>query len=205
MTIFDISLPLNEKTIIYPGNTSLKIGSFKSPSGNFLSEITMGSHTGTHIDAPSHAIEGASTLDQITLETFIGPCRVLDLSGVKECIEVEDLKDKDIKEGERILFRTSNSLRGFGDFYDDYIYLSSEAASYIADLNVKLVGTDFLSIKQRGSKDNRPHTELLSQNIPIIEGLNLNEVTEGEYKLVALPLAFTGIDGSPVRAILFQD
>lgn len=205
MIILDISLPLNEKTIIYPGNTNLEIGSFKSPSGNFLSEITMGSHTGTHIDAPSHAIEGALTLDQITLETFIGPCRVLDLSDTKECIKVEDLEDKNIKEGERILFKTSNSVRGFDNFYDDYIYLSSEAASYLANLNVKLVGTDFLSIKQRGSKDNRPHTELLSQNIPIIEGLNLKEVTEGEYKLVALPLNFTGIDGSPVRAVLLQE
>lgn len=205
MKILDISLPLNEKTIIYPGNTNLEIGSFKSPSGNFLSEIIIGSHTGTHIDAPSHAIEGASTLDQITLETFIGPCRVLDLSDTKECIKVEDLEDKNIKEGERILFKTSNSVRGFDNFYDDYIYLSSEAASYLANLNVKLVGTDFLSIKQRGSKDNRPHTELLSQNIPIIEGLNLKEVTEGEYKLVALPLNFTGIDGSPVRAVLLQE
>lgn len=202
MKIFDISLPLNSKTIIYPGNTNLEINSLRSPSGNFLSEITLGSHTGTHIDAPSHSIEGASSIDQVDLETFVGTCRVLDLSNVKESISVADLEVKNIQAGERILLKTNNSTRGFDSFYDDYVFLSSDAAVYLAQLEVRLVGIDFLSIKQRGSKDNRPHTELLSKDIPIIEGLNLKDVEEGEYQLVALPLAFSGIDGSPTRAVL---
>ncbi len=204
MRIFDISLPLGEQTITYPGNTKLSIKAFKSPSGNMLSEITMSSHTGTHIDAPSHVLEGGLTIDQLDLSTFTGSCRVLDLSNSQVSISIKDLAEKNIQEAERVLLKTSNSKRGFQTFYDDYVYLSSEAANYLAKMRVKLVGIDFLSIKQRGSEDNRPHTELLSQNIPIIEGLNLEEVEDGEYELLALPLAFGGIDGSPTRAVLIR-
>lgn len=205
MKIFDISLPLNEQTIIYPGTTSLKITPTRSAvTGAALSEINIGSHTGTHIDAPSHVINDGKSIDEIDLEIFYGPCRVLDLSAVKDGITRQDLADKNIKATERVLLKTSNSKRGFKDFFEDYIYLSTEAAVYLAGLKIKLVGIDSLSIKQRGSKDNRPHSELLSQNIPIIEGLNLSAIEEGEYTLVAFPLFFTGIDGSPTRVVLVR-
>lgn len=205
MKIFDISLPLNEQTIIYPGTTALKITPTRSSvTGSALSEITLSSHAGTHIDAPSHVIEDGQTIDQIPLETFFGPCRVLDLTAVKEGITSQDLESKKIKEGERILLKTDNSNRGFGEFYEDYVYLTSEAAAYLAKLNIKLVGIDSLSIKKRGLPDNRAHRKLLSRNIPILEGVNLKEVDEGEYTLIVFPLAFTDIDGSPTRAVLVK-
>lgn len=205
MKIFDISLPLNEQTITYPGTTSLKITATKSTNtGSALSEIKIGSHSGTHIDAPSHVIENGKSIDQLNLESFYGEARVLDLTNVAGGITVSDLEGKNIKAEERILLKTNNSKRGFKEFFEDYVYLSSEAASYLAGLGIKLVGVDSLSIKQRGSKDNSPHTELLSKDIPIIEGLNLSEVEEGEYTLVAFPLAFIGIDGSPTRAVLIK-
>lgn len=193
MKIFDISLLLNEQTITYPGTTALKITPTRSSvTGSALSEITLSSHAGTHIDAPAHVIEGGKTIDQIKLDTFFGPCRVLDLTQVKDGILVKDLEGKNIKEGERILLKTTNS------------FLTSDAASYLAGLNIKLVGIDSLSIKQRGLKDNRAHTELLSKDIPIIEGLNLAEIEEGKYTLIAFPLSFTGIDGSPARIVLIR-
>lgn len=204
MKIFDISLPLNEQTITYPGTTPLKINPTRSSvTGSVLSEITMSSHTGTHIDAPSHVIEGGKTIDQIDLATFFGPCRVLDFPKIKKGINVSDLESKKIKEGERILLKTSNSNWGFDKFYG-YVFLTSEAAVYLAGLNIKLVGIDSLSIKKRGLQDNRAHSELLSKNIPIIEGLNLGNIEEGEYTLVAFPLKFTGIDGSPARIVLIR-
>lgn len=206
MKIFDISLPLNGQTITYPGTIPLKIIPTRSSvTGSALSEITLSSHAGTHIDAPAHVIEGGKTIEQIDLVVFFGSCRVLDLTEVKEGISVADLENKNIKEGERILLKTNNSKRGFDKFYEDYVYLSSDAAAYLAGLNIKLVGIDFLSIKKKGLPDNRSHSEFLSKNIPIIEGLNLAEVSEGEYTLIAFPLAFGGIDGSPVRAILLKD
>jgi arylformamidase len=202
--IIDISIPLNTSTITYPGNPSISINSQKSSTGQTtISQIGFGSHTGTHIDAPAHVFEPV-TIDQIPLPTFIGVARVLDLTGSKEKITKEDLDKKAIKTGERILLRTTNSDKGFESFYEDFVYLDGEAAKYLADLKVILVGIDSLSIKQKGSEDNRPHTELLNKNIPILEGINLKNAPEGTYELICLPLAFTGIDGAPARAILIK-
>ena len=103
------------------------------------------------------------------------------------------------------MLKTKNSSRGFDVFYDDYVFLSPEGADYLADMGVALVGIDSLSIKQRGSPDNTPHTLLLSNSIPIIEGLVLSSVEASEYTLCAFPLAFVGIDGSPIRAVLISD
>ena len=193
MKIIDISLPLNNQTPVYPGNVplSVSIHHVMPEHATQLSSITMGSHTGTHIDAPAHAVAGAPTLDKIPLENFVGPCRVLDFSKSNVAsVTKEMLQSKNIKKGERILLKTKNSLRGFKEFYDDYAYLSGDGADYLASLSVLIVGIDALSIKQRGSNDHRPHTSLLAESIPIIEGLNLALVEEGEYELFCLPLKF---------------
>lgn len=202
--IIDISLPLNSKTVIYPSNPEMTIESLKSASGNFLSKITFGSHTGTHIDAPSHAVRGGKSIDQIDLERFIGPCRVIDCTASKVSISLEDVKRSRPKKEERLLFKTSNSKRGFEIFYEDFVFLSPEAAAYLATSEVALVGIDSLSIKQKGSPDNTPHTALLSKGIPILEGIDLSQVSPGDYYLIVLPLRFTGLDGSPARAVLLK-
>src|SRR3989344_6240613 len=194
MKIIDISLPLNNNTPVYPGNVPLAVSIHHAmpEHATQLSSITFGSHTCTHIDAPSHAVSGAPALDKIPLEHFVGPCRVLDFSqSAKESVTKEILAEKKIKSGERILLKTKNSLRGFQEFYDNYIYLDGDGAEYLAGLGVMLVGIDALSIKKRGGSDHRPHTALLSKNIPIIDGLNLFSANEGEDSLVCLPLNFT--------------
>lgn len=202
--IIDISLPLSETTIVYPNNVPLSIETHAHmpESTTHLSKIIMGTHTGTHVDAPMHAVIGANSLDQIPLETFIGICRVIDVSHRVggEAVKKEDLGK--VLSGERILIKTSNSIRGFDNFYDDYVYLDGDAADWLAEIGVSLVGIDYLSIKQRGSKDQRPHTSLLGKNIPIIEGINLNHVGAGKYELICLPLKLVGVEGGPVRAIL---
>ncbi len=207
MKIIDISLPLNNNTPVYPGNVPLSVSVHHSmpEHSTQLSKITFGSHTGTHIDAPAHAVEGAPALHKIPLENFIGQCRVLDFSGESgEAVTKMMLEKKNINKDERILLKTRNSGRGFKEFYDDYVYLDGDAADYLAGLEVILVGIDSLSIKKRGSSDQRPHTSLLAKNIPIIEGLNLASVLEGEYELICLPLNFTSIDGAPARAVLIE-
>ncbi|MBX4201718.1 cyclase family protein, partial [Candidatus Saccharibacteria bacterium] len=205
MEIIDISLPVYGGMPIYPGTAETVIKSVKSNSGqNELSELQMTSHAGTHIDAPAHAVDGGQTLDKLDLEIFYGPARVIDLSACEGSIDVSDLETKNIKSGQRVLLKTSNSNRGFKTFYDDYVYLSAAGAEYLAKLGVKLVGIDSLSIKKRGDKDNTSHTSLLSQGIPILEGINLSKVDEGEYTLVALPIALQN-DGAPTRAVLITD
>ena len=204
-TIIDISLSIDEKTIIYPGNTPVKIESYKSASGlTFLSNLSFGSHTGTHIDAPRHVSETGLGVDRLDLEKLIGPCRVLDFTKSIESIKRQELEAKNIQKGERILAKSSNSIRGFKSAYDDYVYLSPEGAEYLANLGISVFAIDYLSIKKRGSSDNRPHTELLDVGIPIIEGVDLSFVEEGEYYLIALPLRLTGLDGSPIRALLLK-
>jgi len=205
--IFDVSLPLNNQTVVYPGNLPVEISvHHEMPAhATHLSKIVMGSHSGTHVDAPAHAVSGGASLDQIPLETFVGPCRVFDFSEAKESIKIEDLEKFSPQKGERILVKTSNSKRGFKEFYDDYIYLDGDAADYLVSLEIGLFGIDYLSIKKRGGKDHRPHTSLLEKGIPIIEGLNLKEVPAGNYNLFCLPLKFTGIEGGPARAILLKD
>lgn len=202
--IFDISLPLSETTIIYPNNVPLKIETHAHmpESTTHLSKITMGTHTGTHVDAPMHAVLEAASLDQIPLENFIGICRVVDATHrmAGESVKKEDLGD--VVAGERLLIKTSNSVRGFDHFYDDYVYLDGDAADWLAYIGVQLVGIDYLSIKQRGSKDQRPHTCLLEKNIPIIEGINLNHISAGRYEIICLPLKFIGVEGGPARVIL---
>lgn len=203
--IIDISLPLSPGTIIYPGNPSIEMEEIKSESsGSVLTKITFGTHTGTHIDAQKHVIDGGKGLDAISLETFIGPCRVIDCTGDKESVSVVTLQDAGIQKGERILLKTTNSDRGYEEFYDDYVFVSPLSAKYLAEKGVALVGIDYLSVKQRGSKDNTPHTYLLEKNIPIVEGIDLSKAEAGEYDLIILPLKFMNIDGAPARAVLLR-
>jgi arylformamidase len=173
-------------------------------SGSVLTKISFGTHTGTHIDSQKHVIDGGKGMDSIPLETFIGPCRVIDCSNDKEAVSVVTLQDANIQKGERILLKTTNSDRGYEEFYDDYVFLEPLAAKYLAEKEVVLVAIDYLSVKQRGSKDNTPHTYLLERNIPIIEGIDLSKAEAGEYDLVILPLKFMNIDGAPARAVLLK-
>jgi arylformamidase len=101
--------------------------------------------------------------------------------------------------------KTRNSQRGFKRFFSDYNYLTSDGAAYLAKAGVALVGIDAWSIKQRGNKDNTPHTALLKKNIVILETIDLSKVKPGSYFLVLLPLRIEGRDGAPARAILIQD
>lgn len=201
MNIIDISHTIHPKMPNYPLNPKSSIKTFRGKV-SYLSEITMGSHTGTHVDAPRHVFRFGQGVDMLSLESMVGMCRVLDLTDVNDSIKVGDLKKYKIQKGERILVKTKNSSRGFKKFFSDYIYLSSEAAQYLGKTGIAMFGIDYLSVKQKGSMDNRPHTELLKRKIVIFEGLNLAKVKAGKYFFVGLPLKFEGLDGSPARAIL---
>ncbi len=207
MRIYDISLPLNDQTIIYPGNPGIFIEPHHTvpeyPTN--LSKISFGSHTGTHVDAPRHIDTSAIGVDKISLEACIGPCRVLDITDVNEKITIADLEKHDVKTGERILAKTKNSLRGFTQFYDDSIYLDGAAADWLARKGILLFGIDWLSIKKRGGEDTRPHTSLLRKSIVIFEGLDLSQVEPGEYQFIGLPLRLTDLDGAPARAVLIKN
>jgi len=201
--IIDVSLPIYEGMAVYPNNPPVKITSLKTTAA-YVSEITLGSHTGTHIDVPRHIDQNGLSVDQISLGQLIGTARVLDMTHCQESVTLEDLKKENIKPGEKILVKTNNSKRGFQQFYPDYIYLDGTAAEFLVRQKITLFGIDSLSIKQKGNPDTRPHTELLNNNIIIIEGLDLSKADPGVYNLFCLPLNLIGLDGSPARVILVK-
>lgn len=205
-SIIDISLPLNAESLLYPGDPAVVIEP-ETHAGKLLprlSKISLGSHSGSHVDAPSHFVEAGKTVDRIPLEHFIGSCRVLDMTSCAEAVTRADLTPYNIKLGERILLKTKNSLLDYKNFRTNYVYLASDAASYLAELSIALIGIDYLSVKQKGAADNTAHMAFLEKNIPILESICLAGAEPGNYFLAALPLAFTAIDGSPVRAVLLR-
>jgi len=201
--VFDISLPLYQGMAVYPNNTEFRARPIRSRT-SLSSEITIGTHAGTHVDAPKHVFPKGRTVDEIKIQSLIGDCRVLDMTKVSKAVTVKDLLKAKIKKGERILVKTKNSSRGFKNFRSDYVYLDGDAADYLAQKQILLFGIDYLSVKQKGSADQRPHTSLLKKNIPIFEGLDLSKIKPGKYFFIGLPLRMKGLDGAPARAVLVK-
>jgi len=205
--IYDITLPLYPGMAVFPGDPSFqRVQTYSLGHGDSfnLSKIDMGSHCGTHLDAPGHYISGGMTVDELPLELLIGEAKVMKVEA-EHSIDIEAIQGKDIQEGDRILFKTKNSsLYQEMGFLQDYLYLSPDAARYLKYKKVRLVGIDYYSIDRFSDEEGPCHQILLASGIVILEGLNLYNVEEGRYHLIALPLKITGCDGSPVRAVLLQ-
>ena len=208
MKIYDITVPIRTTMPVYEGDPGVKIESWsafaKGDSSN-VSMLNFGAHTGTHVDAPAHFIEGANTVDQLRLEVLIGPARVVRVPDEVLEIDGDFLAGCDLNGVERLLFHTRNSgLWNDEAFHRDFTHLLPEAAQLLVDRGIKLVGTDYLSIEKFHSGHHRTHITLLAKNVVIIEGLNLSDVPAGDYELICLPLkiaAGTG-DGAPARVVL---
>ena len=201
--IIDISLEITPSLMVYPGNPLVEMTD-SSSSTSELTKITFGSHTETHIDAPRHSKVSSKGIDTFPLDNFIGRVRVIDATHESEFISVDTVRNTKIQTGEKLLFKTQNSVKGFDAWRSDYIYLDGNAAEILADYDLKLFGIDWISVKQQGNPDNRAHTALLEKNIPILKGLDLSLVDPGEYNLIFLPLKLNGLDGAPGRAVLLK-
>jgi arylformamidase len=192
---------------VYEGDPGIEIKAWsalaKGNSSN-VSVLQFGAHTGTHVDAPAHFIEGARRIDALSLESLIGPARVVLVPD--EVLEIDPgfLNTCNLEGVERVLFHTRNSKFWNEGFRKDFTHLSPEAAEKLVDLGVKLVGTDYLSIEKFHSGHHRTHLALLSKNVIIVEGLNLTGIEAGDYELICLPLRIAegSGDGSPARAVL---
>ncbi|MDD1779132.1 MAG: cyclase family protein [Candidatus Helarchaeota archaeon] len=204
---YDISVPISVDLPIYPGDTQPELKPFASIDQGDLAnmlELRLGSHTGTHVDVPRHFLRDGKNLDQVGLDQFWGRAKVFQLS-VKEKIDRKALVDLDIQARDVVLFKTRNSeLWELQGFQRDFVYLTVEAAEYLVEKKVKAVGIDYLSIEKFKSKSHPTHTTLLTNGIVILEGINLKDITPGEYFLFFMPLKLKGADGSPVRAVLFK-
>lgn len=207
MEIYDITVPIRSAMPVYEGDPGVKIdawSAFAQGDSSNVSILNFGAHTGTHVDAPAHFVEGGRRIDALSLEVLIGPARVLRVPDDVKEIDPELINHCDLSGVERLLFHTRNSTFWNEGFRKDFTHLLPEAAQLLVDRGMKLVGTDYLSIEKFHSGDHRTHLTLLSNNVVIVEGLNLSEVSAGDYELICLPLKIAegAGDGAPARAVL---
>lgn len=202
----DVSVPLHAGMVRWPGDPRVKIerrlSMDRGAPGN-LSSISMGAHTGTHMDAPLHFLRSGKGIDELPLSAVMGPARVIEIKDA-ESIKVEELKGHRIRKGERVIFKTLNSSRCWKTdrFIEDYVYISKEAAKMLAARRVRSLGVDYLSVGGYKSDGMQVHRTLLKAGIWLIEGLDLGRVKAGGYELIALPLRIRACDGAPARVLL---
>jgi arylformamidase len=204
----DISLPLHDKMVYWPVKDAPKIEIVKHPDKNSpitLWELTMKSHTGTHVDAPRHFIPDGATIDEMPLDAIIGPARVIEIKD-SEAIRPAELEPYDIQPGERILFKTQNSSKCYktDELVEDYVNISIEAAHFLADKKISVVGIDYIAIGNLNDWDNliEVHETLLGKGVWVLEAIDLSKVEAGPCELICLPLRLKGGDASPARAIV---
>ncbi|HSK48468.1 MAG TPA: cyclase family protein, partial [Coriobacteriia bacterium] len=196
--LIDVTPPLRNGMATYPGNPPFSIREVRSVAEgahSTLSEVTMGTHSGLHVDAPAHFIAGAPGLEASGLASLVGPARVISIQA-ESAISVEELETHGIVEGERVLLKTRNSkLWQQQDFVADYVHLSTEAARYLAGLRPACLGVDYLSVGGHKSNGTEVHEALLGAGIVLIEGLDLSNAEPGLYDLVCLPLRLEQAEG----------
>lgn len=206
MKIIDISWLITNDIAEYKNKKTIKITQTSEYDSNGVREklLTFNSHTGTHIDAPAHFTKNGKTLDQLPLDKFYGPCKILDLTHINDKIMEKDLEKFEIKENDIIILKTKNSnAPENGEFIYDYVYLEKTGAKFLADKKIKTFGFDYLGIESN-QPNHETHKYLLENEIPIIEGLRLKNINAGEYILSCLPIFIKNADGAPARAVLIK-
>lgn len=206
MRYYDITRPLKAEMPIFPGDVPFQLEPvLRVASGQIcnLSKLTLGTHTGTHMDAPWHFDDTGERIHELALERLMGGAYVADLRGhaviTQEVLEQAGVPDSCT----RLLLKTDNGhLWDDPNFRNDFVYLTGDAADWILSHKIDLIGMDYLSVEQFGAPEPVVHWKLCGAGILIVEGLYLNEVPPGEYELICLPLKIEGADGSPVRALL---
>lgn len=198
MKYVDLSVPINEKTPVYPGDPITKI----EPAGIFDTDgyedhyVSIGTHAGTHIDAPRHMVKNGKSLDEIPVEHFIGRGVYIKVEG---SFSLDVIKKANIQEGDIVLFHTGMSdVYHEPAYYNNYPAMTDEIGRYLVKKKVKMVGVDMCSV------DHEPfpvHRILLKDDVLIIENLTNLGVLEGkEFTITALPIKLQ-IDGAPTRVI----
>ena len=209
MQIHDISLPISESLVVWPGDPPVRITQplhLDRGDEATVSHLDMGAHTGTHVDAPAHFVPGGSGIDALDLNALVGPALVVHALEA-DALSADVLATLPIPSGtERVLFRTRNSelwARGERAFQEGFVAITEDGARWLIERGARLVGVDYLSVAP--FDDVTPtHRALLQAGIVPLEGLNLSGIEPGVYQLVCLPLKIVGSDGAPARTILIE-
>jgi len=206
--VYDVTVPIFNELPTWPGDPAVEISDWRTLSagdGANVSMLNFGAHTGTHVDAPAHFIEGAAKVESLNLEVLIGEAEVVAVPEDLRAIDEEFVLAHCPMGAKRILFKTRYSaFWSEPDFREDFTYLDTKAAETLVQRGVKLVGIDYLSIEKFNSPEHPTHLALLSHGVVILEGVNLSEVPAGRYELICLPLRLRSNlgDGGPARVVL---
>ncbi|HWO43094.1 MAG TPA: cyclase family protein [Candidatus Eisenbacteria bacterium] len=207
MSIIDISVPLKPDMPTWPDSVGLRLTrtmSLEAGDKANVSRLDCDVHMGTHVDAPWHFLDDGSTVDAMSLDVLIGPAIVADLTGTS-AVTPSDLTGLKLAPNiRRLLLKTRNSAlwaAGVTEFKSDYVALSADAARWVVERGIRLIGIDYLSVQRYGD-DPLTHQILMRAGVIIVEGLNLAGVQPGLYELICLPIRLVGTDGAPVRAVL---
>lgn len=206
MKIYDVSVGIEAGMHVYPGDPRFKskvVSSLDKGDPHSLFRFAMGNHTGTHVDAPAHFVAGGATVTDLPLEVMNGRTRVVVIRN-KDKVDLPELQQLVLVDDFRVLFKTRNSLiwGNYKKFRKNHIYITEDAAKFLTENGVKLVGFDYLSVDRYGDESYPVHKTFLQNGVVILEGLNLSEVEEGDYDMSCLPLPLKGMDGAPARVIL---
>lgn len=204
--LYDISLPIREGMVLYPGNPEVRVEPKDRIADGAVANLTLlslGSHTGTHVDAARHFIDEGQSVDRLALDRMIGPAIVIRIPDDVTAIDATELRRHDVSAAPRVLLRTRNSAMLDRDHFDTtFAHLTTDGARYLAESGAVLVGIDYLSVEGYGSEDHGAHLALLQREIVILEGADLRDVPAGRYELLCLPIKILGGDGAPARAVL---
>ena len=210
MQIYDVSLGITPTMPVWPGNPGVelvRVNDMNAGANSNVSRLALGVHTGTHVDAPAHFFNGAAGVETLPLSVLLGPALVIHLPAINR-VTAAALEGAGIPDGtERLLIRTRNSMywaNGDTEFHTDYVAVAEDAADWLVQRQIKLVGVDYLSVAPW--KESHPtHEALLRANVVVVEGLNLSAISPGNYRLICLPIKLVGSDGAPARAVLLAD
>lgn len=200
----DISVPLTAGMVRYPGDPAIDVScNFgQDPDGPVVSYVSLCVHAGTHVDAPLHYRPNAKSIDLMPPTAMIGPARVIGITD-PHVVSVQELEGQRISPGERILFKTQNSSLWQLDFFvEEYVYLSTDGAAFLAEKGILAVGIDYLSIGGFHKNEQVVHRTLLEAGVWIIEGVDLSGIEPGAYDLVCMPLRIRGAEAAPARVMV---
>ena len=208
MKIWDVSVPLEPGLPVWPGDKPVACERYRSIAAGDASNdsrLSCSVHSGTHVDAPRHFIDNGKAVDELSLEVLMGRAWLAHLPDVA-VITAEHLETLAIPaDTRRLLLKTRNSQRWSDPhhaFAADFVALDADAARWVVDRGIQLIGIDYLSIQRFDDPTPRTHQTLLAAGVIIVEGLNLASVETGRYHLICLPLKLTGSDGAPARVVL---
>lgn len=206
MKLYDVTVAISNDLPVYPGDPPVQVTRVMSlEQGDIarVSHLSFSTHSGTHLDPPSHFMRDGQTLDQLPLDVLIGPARVLDVGEV-DVIDVAVLRQVELDGATRVLFKTKNSRlwHTTDEFQTEFVYLEAAAARLLVEHGVRLVGIDYLSVEKFNFEEPLTHRTLLGAGVVIVEGLDLTEVPAGDYELLCLPLKIKDGDGGPARVVL---